>query len=1808
MADPKSQDGGELLKRALVAIDQLQAKLAASETAKQEPIAIVGMACRFPGATSPDELWSNLVAGIDSVTVVPSYRWDAEAFYDPNPDAPGKAYTKWGGFVGDVEHFDAAFFGITPREAVMLDPQQRLLLEMVWDALEDANISPSALAGANGGVFLGMSSMDFVQLLSRTLGPENADAYMASGTSHSIAGGRISYFLGIHGPNITVDTACSSSMVAVHLGVKSLRNREAEFAIAAGVNLTLLPDASIVTSRARMMSPTGRCNSFDESADGYVRSEGCGVVVLKRLSDARRAGNRVLALIRGTAVNQDGRSSGLTAPHGPSQEAVIRAALADGGLTSDDVTFVEAHGTGTALGDPIEVNALAKVFARDNVHRPLVVGSIKANIGHTEPAAGIAGLIKAVQALRHRAMPKQIHLHKRNPHINWDAAAIELPLETTQLKPLPGKTLIGGVNSFGFSGTNSHVVLEEAPPVAAAATAEPGPPDTTTLLAFSARTVDAVNELAGRYADIFDAPGTPCLHEIAAAAPIARSPFPERIGIVAADAAEASVALRTVANGGASPNVVRGRMFAAASPEIVFLFTGQGAQYPGMGQALYESNAAFRDAIDACDALAHQLIGRSLKDIMFGLNGADILVNDTTYTQPALFAIEYALVATWHAWGVEPTAVMGHSVGEYTAACVAGMLSLEDAMRLIVARGALMGALPREGAMAAVFAPEDVVRAAIATAGARLSVAGVNGPTNIVISGAADALVDACAGFAQNGVETQMLNVSHAFHSAMMDPILDEFETVASEVTLNEPRLMLISNISGARMGAEGRRPEYWRKHLREAVRFSDSIAGLQRGGYRLFLEIGPTPILTGMAQRCGGAETCAYVPSLRKGRDDRRSMLEAAGRLYAAGAELNWTGIVGSTKKHVALPRYPFQRQRYWPEGTTGTTPGRLAGTPSGHSLLGNRAKSPVEMYQTRLGVAEQAWARDHRLFEFTPFPAAGFLEMALAAARLSAGPQAQLENIVISQAAILPETGTIEAQVVVGEDGAGQKTVRIYSAAAQDGDATEWRLHASASISQGPATVPNPSETSENAKPDDVDAYYNSLSTSGANYGPAFRVIRSLQTGKRVTVAEVALPETVSAQDYWLHPALLDGCMQVMGVQMKGLTDSLFMPIGAALYRVLQPGVTAGRCRVALSEAEANAKSFTANFTLLDAKGSVVAELLGLDVRQINRASLQNMLRQSGGAKDWCFGVEWRAAEASAQPVDIGGQNWLIFADRGGVGAAFAADLRAKGARCALVERPSVWDAKTVEAAVTEAAPVDRPLHGVALFWSLEARNDFADSGDVDREILEQTTASLISLRAVVDRAARVLVVTRGVQQIGNRDADVVQSALWAFAGVVASEHPTCGLARIDIDPEKDDNVAALLAREAAASDREDRVAYRGGQRYVARLAAQTLQESEPTETRKARPRADGAYIVTGGLTGLGLATAQWLAEKGAGGLVLLGRRAPGAEAVAAIKQMETSGARVSVAQVDVGDQDKLTALLKDVRQSIGPIRGVFHAAGVLDDGMLSEQTPERIAHVLAPKVRGGWALHELTLGDPLDFFVLFSSAAALFGSPGQSNYAAANGFLDGLAAYRQARGLPGLAINWGSWAEIGMAAGVTGEHHRRWVSMGLEMITPEAGVNMLDQLVMKSVRPQMAAVPIMRAKIAAVEPAFYRELAMRGAQATADEVTPDVLGALRSAEPDARRGILEAFVVDQVRKSLALPATQKVDLHETLLNLGMDSLMAMDLRNRLQKAVSARVDVIYLLGGATSVELIGTVMSKLPLGDTAAALEEGWEAELI
>ena len=854
-------------QRALLQIRELRAQLDAYQHRQSEPIAIVGMGCRFPGgANSPDAFWTLIEEGRDAISDVPRERWDVDAYYDPNPHAPGKMSTRWGGFVADVDRFDPEFFGIADREASTLDPQQRMLLEVCWEALEHAGRPPHQLMGTRTGVYVGIGSFDYVQMQLQGGRPEDIDAYLATGGCHSVASGRLSYALGLQGPSVSIDTACSSSLVAVHMACRSLRDRESDMALAGGVNAILAPELLINFSKAHMMAADGRCKVFDARADGFVRAEGCGIVVLQRLSDAVAQRARILGVIRGSAVNQDGRSSSLTAPNGPSQQAVIRAALENAGLKPADVHYVEAHGTGTALGDPIEVAALASGYGDRPHDSPLRIGSVKTNIGHAEAAAGIAGLIKAVMAMQHGTIPPHLHLSTPNPLIAWNEHAIVVPV-TAEPWPRGGRPRAAGVSSFGFSGTNAHVILEEAP-LETAVTAVPveRPLHVVTV---SGRSEAALREAAGRYADLLDRAGAPALADVAYTANAGRSHQSHRAAVVAGSSAEAAATLRALSAGQPHDAVV-GHVD-VVEPEVVFLFAGQGSEYAGMGRQLYDAQPTFRAALDRCDELLRPHLDRSILSVMFG-GGADArLLEQTAYTQPALFALEYSLSEMWKAWGVRPVMAIGHSLGEDVAACVAGVLALPDALALIAARGRLMQDLPSHGGMTAVFADEAVVRASMRQH-ASLSLAAVNGPGHFTVSGERDAVRAFAADIERQGGRTKALPSAHAFHSALMDPMLDAYERAVGAVAFSEPAFGIVSTVTGNVVaGAELARPGYWRRHVRDTVQFAPGIRALHESGHRVFLEIGPNSTLTSMGRNCVSDDGTLWLNSLKKGDDWRR-------------------------------------------------------------------------------------------------------------------------------------------------------------------------------------------------------------------------------------------------------------------------------------------------------------------------------------------------------------------------------------------------------------------------------------------------------------------------------------------------------------------------------------------------------------------------------------------------------------------------------------------------------------------------------------------------------------------------------------------------------------------------------------------------------------------------------------------------------------------------------------------------------------------------------------------------------------------------
>ncbi len=1241
------------LKQAFLAIEKLESKIEALENEKRAPIAVIGMGCRFPGgANTPEAYWQLLRNGVDAITEI--NRWNMDEYYDPDADAPGKMSTRWAGLIDQVDQFDPQFFGIAPREAISMDPQQRLLLEVAWEALEYAGQAPDKLYGSKTGVFIGLNTDDYVKIEMDAGGIEQIDAYYVSGYAHSIASGRISYVLGLHGPSITLDTACSSSLVTTHLAVQSLRSGESDLAMAGGVNLILAPDISIALSKYHMMAPDGRCKAFDASADGFVRGEGCGIVVLKRLDDALRDGDNILAVIRGTAVNQDGPSSGLTAPNGPSQENVIREALANAGAQPSDIGFVETHGTGTSLGDPIEVQAIGAVLGKRRPGEPpLLIGSAKSNVGHLEAAAGVAGLIKAILVTQHGEVPAQLHINELNPLIPWENYSITVPTERTDWTPTSGKRL-AGVSSFGFSGTNAHIVLEEAPksnltlnpspqaerdfapPLHAMERGQGGEVERPShILTLSGQGEDAIREQAQNYERYFAENPDAALADVAYTANAGRSHFSHRLGVIASDSSDAREKLAAFASGERAPGIIAGQIMSADPPKIAFLFTGQGAQYIGMGRQLYDSQPTFRAALDQCDELLRPYLKQPLLSVLYPDAQNSTLLDDTTYTQPALFALEYALAQLWMSWGIQPNVVVGHSVGEYVAAVIAGLFSLEDGIKLIAERGRLMGALPAGGQMAAVFADEETVKNAIAPFAREVSIGAINGPDNIVISGVGEAVQQIIANLKAQNIKSRPLNVSHAFHSPLMEPMLKEFERVASTVTFNPPKIKLISNVTGQAAGKEVMTPAYWRRHVREGVRFADGMMTLHEQGYSIFVEIGPSPTLIGMAQRCIPENEQTWLASLKKGRDEWGEMLASLGELYTHGASIDWSGFDRDySRTKLILPTYPFQRERYWVKKVAHKAAKSTSGV---HPLLGRRLRSPLKdvLFEAEFSADSFSFLNDHRIFGMAVLPATAYIEMALAAAREVFGAGV-IEDLEIQEALVVADDSSRAVQMILTPQGRDEFSFQLFSAAEGTDD---WKTHAAGTIAKQPANVgathasPLQDIQSRCETTISAESHYAGLREKGLYFGPSLFGVREIWRSDGEALARIELPDSLrrEAGAYGIHPALLDACLQAMSAALPEDSD-LYMPLSIDRIRVYGDVGTTLWSHALVDAGTGSKETYSASIEVMNDAGEIVAEVTGLRLKRASRDALMRIAQTQVDWHDWLYQVEWQPAPPSS------------------------------------------------------------------------------------------------------------------------------------------------------------------------------------------------------------------------------------------------------------------------------------------------------------------------------------------------------------------------------------------------------------------------------------------------------------------------------------------------------------------------------------------------------------------------------------------------
>ncbi len=1249
----------ERISRLTPAQQELLRLRAPRPPAVKEGIAVIGMACRFPGAVDCAAYWSLLRRGGDAITTIPPSRWPVDDFYDPRPATPGRMNTRWAGLIEGVDDFDPAFFSIAPREAERMDPQQRLLLEVSWQALEDAGVPASSLAGSASGAFIAVCGGDFGRAQAQDF--QRIDAYVATGGAASIAANRLSYFLDLRGPSLAIDTACSSSLVALHLACRSLRQGECDLALVAGVNLLLTPEMTIAFSQAHMMAGDGRCKTFDAGADGYVRSEGCGVLVLRRLEDARAGGDRIRAVVRGTAVNQDGRSNGLTAPNGPAQQAVIRQSLADAGVGAAQIGYVELHGTGTPLGDPIEVHALKEALVPGRPPgQPLVIGAVKANIGHLEAAAGMAGMIKVILSMEHGEIPPQLHLATLNPRIDLAGTPVTIARALTPW-PQPAGARLAGVSSFGFGGTNGQVILGDPPPPATFGAAAPGPVRAQQLLALSARSEGALRALAGAWAAALDAPAAPPLAQACALAQLGRVALEHRLALVAPSAAVAVERLRLVAAGEPAKGVTANQLAPGRRPPgVAFLFTGQGGQYAGMGRGLYAQEPVFRQALDQCAEICRPLLPHPLLAVMHGSGEAAAALDQTACTQPAMFSLSYALCRLWQSWGIQPGALLGHSVGEYAAACIAGVYGLGDALTLVCARARLMQALPAGGAMAALFAGHERVAELIARYAPGVAVAAVNAPLETVVSGAlaeVDCLLAAAAGC---GLASARLKVSHAFHSALLEPMLPEFAAVCARIPAGRPAIPLVSNLSGA-FADDGllAGPGYWCRHARSPVRFADGVRALHERGFRVFLEVGPQPTLITLGGRVLGDQGVEWLSSLHKGRDDGEQLLGCLARLQVLGAAVDWKGF-GARRdgSAVTMPGYPFERtsMHSLPLPLRQGTPGAAeAADAPGHALtstlLGPRLSSPVKepaQYAARISTAGAPWLADHRVFGSAVLPATAFLGMAQAAAADHGLVRATLAQVTISRPFTVPEAGRTLLQLVLSAAGSqGRPGFQIFSReAGGPAGAAPWILHAQGGVRAASDHLPEglpqwPQAVAACPTAVDVPALYAALASRGFAYGPAFQGVVRAWRGEGIAAGEVALPEPLRAGSppEAIHPALLDACCQLLGVLVPEAGaghGALYVPVGLAelaLYGAVGPEL---RVLAAQRPATlAHGGVLVGDLHLFDAAGQCCARIAALRLARVTRETLLGVAPAAVAAKPRALPPLRRELAAAAEEV---------------------------------------------------------------------------------------------------------------------------------------------------------------------------------------------------------------------------------------------------------------------------------------------------------------------------------------------------------------------------------------------------------------------------------------------------------------------------------------------------------------------------------------------------------------------------------------------
>ncbi|WP_435830379.1 type I polyketide synthase, partial [Saccharopolyspora shandongensis] len=1665
------------LDRQLVPQARQAAAAPARTAATDEPIAIVGMACRLPGGVhSPEELWQLVAAGTDAITGFPTNRgWNLATLFNSDPDNPGTSYTRHGGFLHEADQFDPAPFNISPREAAAIDPQQRLLLETSWEALESAGIDPQTLRTTSTGVFTGIMYQDYGARLVHHIPPE-FEGYVGNGSAGSIASGRIAYTFGLQGPAITVDTACSSSLVTIHLACQSLRAGESTLALAGGATVMSTPTVFVEFSRQRGLAQDGRCKSFSAAADGTSWAEGAGVVVLERLSDARRNGHRVLALVRGSAVNQDGASNGLTAPNGPSQERVILQALANAGLRPADVDVVEAHGTGTSLGDPVEAQAVLATYGQHHTaEKPLWLGSLKSNIGHSQAAAGVAGVIKMIQALHHEELPATLHADEPSPHVDWSSGSVAL---LTEAQPWPegDRPRRAAVSSFGVSGTNAHLIIEQAP------TAESTQDESSLAVPWivSAQSPEALQDQAARLLARLreDADWTP---QAVGSSLSSRASFDCRAAVLGGDREELLAGLESIARAGEGPGAVRG--VAVGDPSAAMLLSGQGSQRPGMGRGLHEAFPVFAQAWDAACAHLDPLLGldRPLSEIVF--HGRDEEVEQTLVAQPALFVLQVALFRLLEHHGITPDHLIGHSVGELTAAHLAGVFSLPDAAALLAGRARLMHTLPGTGVMAGIQAGEDELTEAhpeLLDPRSGVGIAAINAPRSTVISGDPGPVRAIADHWRGRGRTVRELHTSRAFHSAHCDPLVDELARIAEQLTYHPPTIPIVSTVTGTPTD-DIATPGYWARQIRRPVRFHPALTWLHENhAVTHHLELGPDATLSTLAR--SAVDTPAH-PTLQAGTDDATAYLAALARAHTTGLSPRWAALLPQGRV-LDLPTYAFQRQRFWLEAPPGGAAEHLGMTAAAHPLLPARVESPDTdeiVFTGRISLDTHPWLADHAVQGTALLPGTAFLDMAVHAA---AELDQELADLTVHTALPLPRHDHVTLRLTVKPDDSGRFALNVFSRR----DDGPWTSHAAGILGVlDPAPEPDLTDwPPAEAEPIDVGDLYDRLADLGFDYGPAFQGLHAAWRLGDDLYSEVALPEDHGTGTWGIHPALLDAALHTAFLAEDGEGALPFSWSGVRFHG------GASRLRVHLSRTGPE----SLRVDLADETGQPVAAIESLTLRQLT-------VPVDPDRQGSLFQLAWSP------------RTW---------------NSTGPAQRCAF-HLPGDAPAADSEVVVLDFRSTDDDLACAATRLTCEA--------------LTQVQSWLAH-----DLSTRLALLTAGAVAVRPGDVpDPATAAVWGLLRPAQNEHPG-RILLIDVDTATKNEAVEQAISDALHHD-EPQIAVRDGAMFVPRLRP----APEPGEATAPDP--NGTILITGGTGALGSALARHLAARHTGRLLLVSRQgpaAPGAEALG--RELGTSA---DIVACDVTDPEALDRLLDGIPAD-EPLTGVIHTAGVLDDAPVHALREEQLTAVLRPKVDAAWNLHRATLDHDLAFFVLFSSAGAVLGNPGQANYAAANAFLDALAEYRSAHGLPAQSLAWGAWASPDGMAGQLGQAAAE--RAGLRAFDPDEGLRLFDDAC-RTPLPYLVPLGLDMTSLRA-------HARTQGVPPLLQELVP-----LRRRKPDApihrlanlpeqerARAVLD-LVRAQAAAVLGHSGSQEIPGDKQFLELGFDSLTAVELRSRLMAA---------------------------------------------